>query len=261
MTPRSDACAIAVIAKAPRPGHVKTRLRAILTPEEAADLGAAFLQDTLANLQRAGQHVPVAGFVAYAPAGAETRFDGLLPAGTALVLADGTNGDAPGVQGFGRVLLDATRTLLAQGWGAVCVLGADSPTLPTAHLVSAARLLLQNQADAVLGPADDGGYWLLGLTRPHPEPFANIAWSTETVAQETRAAIRAAGLRLAELPPWYDVDDPPALAQLVQDCAQPDTPAPRTAALVAALHLAARPTMPQPPRRHDLVIGDSRSSV
>lgn len=251
MTPPSSAinetCAIAIIAKAPRPGHVKTRLQAVLRPDEAAAMGAAFLRDTLANLAEAARHAPIAPFIAYAPAGEESRFDGIVTGGAALLLADGSNGDAPGVYGFGRVLLDTTRTLLARGYGAVCVLGADSPTLPTALLVRAARLLLGGKADAVLGPADDGGYWLLGLTRPHPEPYARITWSSETVAAETRARCAAAGLRLAELDTWYDIDDPAALARLVRETSQDascQTPhpfaAPHSAAAIARLGLAER---------------------
>ena len=180
--------------------------------------------------------------IAYAPAGQEGRFDGIRPKKCQLVLADGANGDAPGVQGFGRVLLDATRTLLARGHAAVCVLGADSPTLPTAILVQAARLLLDGAADAVLGPADDGGYYLLGLTGPDPAPFAGISWSTGIVAEETRARIRDANLRLTELETWYDVDDPPALARLARDLsgASDAYPAPHTAAALVSMRLAER---------------------
>ena len=149
------------------------------------------------------------------------------------------------MHGFGRVLLDTTRALLARGYGAVCVLGADSPTLPTSYLTQAATLLLHEPIDAVLGPADDGGYWLLGLTRPHPEPYAGITWSTAAVADETRARIAAAGLRLAELPTWYDVDDPAALARLLRETTAPYTEpppfaAPHTAAILATIGLAAR---------------------
>jgi rSAM/selenodomain-associated transferase 1 len=244
--PGPNTCAIAVIAKAPRPGHVKTRLQAVLEPEEAAAMGSAFLQDTLGNLVLAGREVSIAPYVAYAPAGEEARFDGLLPATAQLVLADGTHGDAPGVQGFGRVLLDTTRTLLARGYGAVCVLGADSPTLPTALLVRAARLLLSGEADAVLGPADDGGYWLLGMTEPRTEPYAGITWSSAMVADETRARCADAGLSLAELDSWYDVDDREALLRLVREVgapghtAAPPYAAPRTTALVGKIGLVLR---------------------
>ena len=249
MTPPEHTCAIAIIAKAPRPGHVKTRLQGVLNPDEAAAIGTAFLRDTIANLIEASEHVPIAPFVAYAPAGEEARFDDILPDAASLLLADGKNGEAPGVQGFGRVLLDTTRTLLARGYGAVCVLGADSPTLPTAYLVRAARHLLAPapaRPDAILGPADDGGYWLLGLTRPHHEPYADITWSSDAVAGETRARCSAAGLRLVELDPWYDVDDPAALTRLMRDTAGPAATAPQpfrapfTTAAIARLALADR---------------------
>ena len=240
--PRRHACAIAVIAKAPRPGYVKTRLQGLLSPEDTAALGAAFLRDTLDNLLRAGRQVPIDPFVAYAPAGEEARFDGMLPPGVELLLADGAGGDAPGVEGFGRVLLDATRALLARGYAAACVLGADSPTVPPAELVRAARLLLDGDAEAVLGPAEDGGYWLLGLTAPHASPFAGIAWSTDGVAEATRACLVRAGLRTAELAIWYDIDDPPSLARLLRDVGAdgPAFRAPRTGALLHELGIAGR---------------------
>ena len=243
MPPLSQTCAIAVIAKAPRPGHVKTRLQAVLRPEEAAELGGAFLRDTLANLVLASAEVPIAPFVAYAPAGEEARFDGMLPPGVQLVLADGSDGAAEGVEGFGRVLLHTTRLLLAQGHGAVCVLGADSPTLPTAELVRAARHLLDGSADAVLGAAEDGGYWLLGLTRPDAAPYAGIAWSTGNVAATTRTRLLEAGLRTTELATWYDIDDRAALVRLVHeinDAGGPAFAAPNTAAVLHRLGVAAR---------------------
>ena len=238
----SRACAVAVIAKAPRPGQVKTRLQAVLRPEEASRLGAAFLQDTLGNLALAARDAPIASFVAYAPAGEEARFDGVLPPGAALLLADGSGGDAPGVEGFGRVLLDATRALLGRGFAAACVLGADSPTLPTGELVRAARLLLDGEADAVLGPAEDGGYWLLGLNAAHHAPYAGIAWSTGGVAEATRARLAGAGLRTRELATWYDIDDPPSLARLVRDVGGGGRAyaAPHTAALIDAFGVAGR---------------------
>jgi rSAM/selenodomain-associated transferase 1 len=242
MHPNSQTCAIAVIAKAPRPGHVKTRLQGILQPEEAAGLGSAFLRDTLGNLVLAAAEAPIAPYIAYAPAGQEARFDGMLPPSGRLVLADGGNGDAPGVEGFGRVLLDATRALFALGHPVVCMVGADSPTLPTAALVRAARLLLEGAADVVLGPADDGGYYLIGLNAPHAAPYAGIAWSTETVAAETTARVRAAGLRLTLLEEWYDIDDPAALMRLLRDLGTHPRAygAPHTAAWVETLLLAER---------------------
>lgn len=238
MANRSETCAIAVMAKAPRPGHVKTRLQLVLRPEEAAALGTAFLRDTLENLDRAQLEAPIATFVAYAPAGQEARFDGLLPPGAALLVADGSNGCAPGVEGFGCVLLETVRALLSAGFGAACVLAADSPTLPTGELVRAASLLLQRECDAVLGPVRDGGYYALGLRRPEVAPFTRIRWSTDRACADTRARLAEAGLRSRDLQMWFDVDDPDSLDQLLHT---PDGyPAPHTRAVMERLQLRAR---------------------
>ncbi len=226
------------MAKAPRPGHVKTRLQGVLRPEEAAALGTAFLRDTLDNLHAAARLAPIDPVVAYAPAGQESRFDGLLPAGTALLLADGTGGQADGVEGFGCVLLETVRGLFALGYGAACVLGADSPTLPMEALVAAARLLLDEQRPAVLGAVEDGGYYLLGLREPWPEPFARIRWSTDDAADDTRERLAQAGLGVVELTPWFDVDDPAALSRLLSD--RSGYAAPHTQAALAPMQLAER---------------------
>ena len=105
------------------------------------------------------------GYIAYAPAGMEQLFDGILADGTRRVLADGAGHMPAGVEGFGRCLLHATRALFALGHSAVCVLNSDSPTLPTACLVQAARDLPAGVDRVVLGPAEDGGYYLIGTTR------------------------------------------------------------------------------------------------
>ncbi len=239
-------CAIAVMAKAPRPGQVKTRLQGLLTAEEAARMGAAFLCDITANVQAAARTAPVHGYVAYAPAGHEAHFDGLIAPGTRLTLADGAGGAAPGVDGFGRSLLHATRTLLGMGYGAACLVSADSPTLPTAWLAGAAERLLAPGRRAVLGPADDGGYWLLGMQASEHELFARIPWSTEAVTAATAERARGIGLPLEQLGTWFDIDDREGLGRLVRGPGTPargiDAPfaAPSTARCVAALGLEDR---------------------
>ena len=119
------------------------------------------------------------------------------------------------VQGFGRCLLHAAQELFATGFGAVCLVNCDSPTLPTALLIQAARVLLAPGERVVLGPADDGGYYLIGMKRPHAHLFADIAWSTGEVAAITRAQAAVLGIELVALPTWYDVDDAATLAELV----------------------------------------------
>jgi len=212
-------CAIAVMAKAPRAGRVKTRLQPTLTPDAAMALSAAFLRDITENIRLAARAAPIDGWVAYAPAGLEMLFNGMLAQGTRLVLADGEIETPPGVDGFGRSLLHATRALFDRHYGAVCLLNSDSPTLPTALLARAATALAEPGDRVVLGPAEDGGYYLIGMQAEHAELFSDIAWSTETVAAETRARAAARGLELVELDTWYDVDDHAALQRLLGELA------------------------------------------
>lgn len=214
-------CAIAVMAKAPRAGAVKTRLVPPLTHDAARQASAAFLRDVTENVRLAGGQAPIDGYVAYAPLGLEGLFDGMLADGTRLVLADGTEEMPPGVAGFGRCLLHATRALFAQGFGSVCLLNSDSPNLPTALLVEAAHALAAPGDRVVLGPAEDGGYYLIGVKAAHAHLFADIAWSTAAVAETTRQRVRELGLPLVELAAWYDVDDAASLARFLQAVAEP----------------------------------------
>lgn len=238
--PPHAACAIAVMAKTPQPGRSKTRLAPPLSLEQAAAMSAAFLHDTTANLALAAQDSAITPYVAYAPAGLEALLRQHIVPTTRLILADGTPDMPPNIQGFGRCLLHAIQALLDAGHPAACVLNSDGPTLPTAILRHTADLLAQPGDRAVLGPAEDGGYYLLGLKQPHHELFSDIAWSTSDVADQTRARARAAGLDLIELPVWYDVDDRASLARLLTalDTPSPEPfPAPATRAAVERFQL------------------------
>jgi rSAM/selenodomain-associated transferase 1 len=240
-TPMIERCAIAVMAKAPRPGQVKTRLAGALSPEAATDLSASFLRDITENIRLAGRVGAVDPWIAYAPAGQEMLFHGILADGTQLALADGVIEAPAAVQGFGLCLLHAARALFEHGYGAVCLLNADGPTLPTAMLELAARALAVPGDRVVLGPAEDGGYYLIGMKAPHPALFADIAWSTDVVAAQTRERVRSAGLALVELDPWYDVDDGAALQRLIAELSAPADgtgyAAPATAACLRSLNL------------------------
>jgi len=225
---RND-CAIGVMAKAPQAGRSKTRLCPPLTPNQAAALSAGFLRDITANLTAASRQKPITGYIAYAPAGSESLFDGHIEPGTGLLLADGATVNEPGVDGFGRCLLDAIQGMLALGHGSAVVLNSDSPTLPTAFLVRTAQALATPGDRLVLGPADDGGYYLLGMKQAHAHLFADIAWSTDSVAATTCIRARELGLDVVELPTWYDVDDTASLSRLIGAALEPDaegTPTP-----------------------------------
>jgi hypothetical protein len=204
-------CALAVMAKAPRAGESKTRLAPPLTREEAAALSACFLRDTAASvadacaaLDGAAQAVAV-----YTPAGAEGSFDGLLPEGFALLAQRGV--------GFGERLWNAARDLFALGFASVCLIDSDSPTLPTRALVAAVEELSKPGERVVLGAADDGGYYLIGMKAARARLFEEIEWSTPRVAAQTIARAEECYLPVALLPAWYDVDDAAALARLCEE--------------------------------------------
>src|SRR5215471_15704686 len=128
MRDRGGRCAIAVMAKAPAAGRMKTRLSPVLDPEEARDLGCCFLKDMTGNLAAAAREVPLDPYVAFAPAGSEAALNSTVEAGTGFVLADGSAAAPPGVEGLGRCLLQAAGALLELGYGAVGLLNSDSPT-------------------------------------------------------------------------------------------------------------------------------------
>ncbi|HEY1299753.1 MAG TPA: TIGR04282 family arsenosugar biosynthesis glycosyltransferase [Stellaceae bacterium] len=226
------------MAKASLAGAVKTRLVPPLTYDEAARLNTACLADVAANVAAAAKEVPICGFVAYDPIGEERFFQELLPEGFALL--------APKEPSLGRSLHHAAKALFAAGYGSVCLVNADSPTLPTAVLVAAVRRLQEPGDRVVLGPAADGGYYLIGLKRFHPHLFEAIDWSTERVCRQTMERAAAIGVPVELLARWYDVDDAPSLALLGAEIGPGPAAhiypggfaAPRTAALLARLALA-----------------------
>jgi hypothetical protein len=187
------------MAKAPRPGKVKTRLAPPLTLDQSAAINVCFLRDTTENIAAIAASAPAAGIISYTPIGDAALFDNLLPADFALIPQRG--------DGFGERLLATAEDILACGYGSVCLIDSDSPTVPAAAFEQAIAELTRPGDRIVLGPSHDGGYYLIGLKRAHPEPFSNIAWSTSTVFAETVAAVKTAGIEISILPLWYDVDD------------------------------------------------------
>ncbi len=192
-------CALAVMAKAPRPGKVKTRLSPPLTLAQTAALNVCFLMDTTENLAALALTLPCAGLISYTPVGEEALFEGILPPAFALVAQRG--------DGFGERLHAAAEDILGCGYFAVCLIDSDSPTVPADAYAQAVAELAKPGDRIVLGPSHDGGYYLIGLKRAHRELFERISWSTAAVCAETIERVRAAGLELVLLPTWYDVDD------------------------------------------------------
>lgn len=207
--------ALAIMAKAPRAGKVKTRLSPPLTLAQTAALNICFLKDTAQNLATLAPEA--AGLICYTPAGDEAAFNHLLPEAFVLIPQ---RGDA-----FGERLLAAAEDILACGFASVCLIDSDSPTVPQAAFAQAVAELAKPGDRVVLGPSHDGGYYLIGLKHPHPQPFERITWSTASVLDETRDRCREAALDLVELPLWYDVDDAHTLALLNAELLNASPPA------------------------------------
>ena len=207
-------CALAVMIKAPRAGESKTRLVPPLTHAEAAALSVSFLCDTATNIAEvctkhsSGAHNDgrIDAVAVYTPVGAEAAFDELLPPSFALLPQRGDS--------FGERLFYAAADLLELGYESCCLIDSDSPTLPRPLLTAAIEELSRPGERIVLGPADDGGYYLIGMRRAHQRLFEEINWSTAEVAAQTIARAREINLDVALLPAWYDVDDAQALRRL-----------------------------------------------
>lgn len=202
-------CALGVMTKAPRPGKVKTRLVPPLTGAEAAALNVCFLRDTTENIAAVARTSGAAGVAVYTPVGDEAVFDGLLPDEFQLLAQRG--------EPFGDRLFHAAEDLLAAGYGSLCLIDSDSPTMPASVLATAVEALARPGDRMVLGPSDDGGYYLIGLKRAHRRLFEEITWSMTSVATETLARAAEIGLAVELLPVWYDVDDRATLSRLCDE--------------------------------------------
>jgi uncharacterized protein len=223
-------CALAIMTKAPKPGRVKTRLVPPLTAEEAAELNKCFLRDTAVTILNAccsnglrspsaakeriqlaaqgapPQRQPVA---VYTPVGAESAYTDILPPGFSLLPQRGDK--------FGDRLYFAVEDLLKCGFDSVCLIDSDSPTVPAENFTRGVELLSASADRVVLGPSDDGGYYVIGLKKPHRQLFEDIDWSTERVLNQTIQRANESGLEVQLLPPAYDIDDDASLRRLCNE--------------------------------------------
>src|SRR3954469_25367985 len=255
------ACALAVMTKAPQAGRVKTRLVPPLTLEQAAELNKCFLRDTAAAISSAcsrrpacppkprrrrvgdegkkrfkdagASHVKAAtvarGIAVYTPIGAESDYNDILPADFSLLPQRGEK--------FGERLYFALEDLFDCGFESVCLIDSDSPTVPAENFQQAVELLSVSEDGVVLGPSDDGGYYLIGVKKPHRQLFEQIDWSTARVLIQTMQRATEMGLEIKLLPTGYDVDDGVSLQRLRNELLADTTTAdaaPHTRELVAS---------------------------
>jgi hypothetical protein len=207
---------VGVMARAPLPGRCKTRLAGELGAKPAARLYEAMLLDTLEGFGSLAfsDHVLLA-----APEDdGKTILERLMPPGWRAVEQVGA--------GLGQRLTHAADSL--GKLGPVLLVSSDSPTLPHDQVYEAASWL-DEPGRILLGPCDDGGYYLIGLSAPDPRIFQDIAWSTPEVLSATRARARELGLSLRELPTCLDVDEPRDLLLLCDQLADAPDLAPHTA--------------------------------
>lgn len=213
----SSTAGIGIICKTPRTGASKTRLHSLLSPQACADLAGSFLCDVAAAIEALPAGVEHRGYAIYAPEGSEAELRTYIPDSFGLVCRrDAT---------LGVVLLGATEALLAQGHDCAVLVNADSPTLPTPLLQQTIAALRKPGDRVVLGPATDGGYYLIGLKRAHRRLFADIAWSTSAVLPQTVERAAEIGLAVEMMPMWYDVDDAASLAMLLDELERDRAPA------------------------------------
>jgi uncharacterized protein len=206
---KSNVCALAVMTKAPLAGASKTRLVPPLSTTEAAKLSACFVRDTCDNIARISSDGTAEGIAVYTPVGGESFFNGLLPDSFGLLGQRGRS--------FGDRLFNATEDLISFGYDSLCLIDSDSPTLPPRFLRAAVSALARPGDRVVLGAAQDGGYYLIGLKKAHRRLFENVDWSTSRVLAQTIAHAKEINLPVTVLPTWFDVDDAASLRQLCSE--------------------------------------------
>lgn len=195
MNKRSAKHLLVVVAKAPLPGKVKTRLLTRLSPAEATDLYGCFIRDRIREIGRL-QDMDLA--IAYTPATSRDYFAQFLSNGFQLFPQQGRD--------LGERLHQIFLQKLSQGYQAVTIIDSDTPDLPRAIVVQAFQWLAEASADAVFGPCEDGGYYLVGLRRPQNVLFSDIPWSTSRVLAESLRKGGELGLKTRLLPRWNDLD-------------------------------------------------------
>ncbi|HVI89802.1 MAG TPA: TIGR04282 family arsenosugar biosynthesis glycosyltransferase [Dongiaceae bacterium] len=197
--------AVAIMCKTPRPGLSKTRLSPPLRPEECAEISGCFIRDlagTISHLTIEGQSK---GYAVYTPVGSARDLTRFLPSSFGMV---------PQCEGdFGARLYKGIVDLLVIGHAGAILVNSDSPTLPRSILRTAIQALLDGD-QVVLSPAFDGGYTLIGLSRPHRHLFDDIPWSTEAVFRLTLQRAQEINLPVTVIDGWYDVDDAASYAML-----------------------------------------------
>jgi rSAM/selenodomain-associated transferase 1 len=185
-------CAIVIMAKAPIPGLVKTRMTPWLDPMVVSSLYHNFLLDKIEQVKNIG----VQAFIAYTPETGLAFFRSIIPPGFDLINQVGAD--------LGERLADISKSLFGQGFEKVLILDSDTPNLPVEYIQKGLDQL--DKSDVILGPCEDGGYYLIGLRECQPLLFQDIPWSTSRVTEFTVKKAQSRDLSVFLLEKWYDID-------------------------------------------------------
>ncbi len=203
--------AIIVITKVPGFADVKTRLRPLLSEVQCAELARCFLTDTITNVATAFEH----RIIAFTPEDGRDAIETLVGGHIYIPQRGGDLG-----QRLDTVIADA----FEMGFGPVLVIGTDSPTLPPEYLAQALGHLQSYEDGVAIGPTDDGGFYLIGVSRLREGMFQGVTWSSDKTCEHTVANIKNIGdIDLLTLPRWYDVDEPEDLARLIAEIDSDET--------------------------------------
>lgn len=215
---------LGIFAKYWEPGRVKTRLAATLGGEPASEIYQRFVVTLVGRFS----HCADSRLLCFTPTEQAEAF--AETAGADWVAKPQTTGD------LGARMTSFFEFCFQSGAERVVLIGSDSPTLPIEYVESAFRLL--SKADVVLGPTDDGGYYLVGASRNVAGIFAEIDWSTPRVWEQTVARLGELRLSYDSLPQWYDVDELPDLERLRDELSRLSHDDPALCELLAAINRA-----------------------
>ena len=183
-----------IFAREPVPGRVKSRLAASIGEHAAAEQYKTMLREVLTTCINFGDVVPVVFW------DCEEESLQLLSERYSCHSRRQSPGD------LGQRMRAAFEEMFANGFGICCIIGSDAPDLPVSYIQEAFDLLIAQKADVVFGPAHDGGYYLLGMSRLWPQLFTDIVWSSPHVLRQSLAAVEKAEIKATLLPEWYDID-------------------------------------------------------
>jgi len=199
--------ALAVMAKAPVAGEVKTRLLPAVTAEEAAELSRALLVDQLKHLQ---EFDAADFYLAFAPDDARLLMENLAPPCFRLFPQEGAD--------LGARMEAAFKRLFDIGHRNIVLIGGDLPPLPLRYFAEAYAFLATSNQRVVLGPSRDGGYYLVGCNQPTPQIFQGMRWSHSAVLAQTQDKLASLKIDYHLLPTWFDIDTPADLRYLRFAC-------------------------------------------